>query len=403
MKKIQNPAPPLQVAAKRNPLTVSLTIGIVGGGTLTQTQDNVRNIWNPDRELAGGALILYPIIEVSDPDSGTSYAPTATIDWYVDTQQAAWDATNEKGHVQSTTASDLYYLETTGSGSSATTTGRLVVRKNVSSTQPKRIICVVSFTDSARQETYVQEEQVALSCENRPDDFYTVSLLTPSAVYFRPMTDETSLRTIKAEARLGTEISTGCKFFWYLDDTLIPADGSMPVYQAANQPTGKGQGKDTIVLDMDFIDDATLTVRIGADSTATIPLAYTEQSCSLMWAWPRMELWPYCKGDKMVRDDETTKDYGSILRCDGTDADPAKRKEYLRQQWYTKAMTATSKTYRDWGEETTIAASVLRTAGAVNVDVSADLFLLGPYEIVTDASDNPVTVDGTSELVWGRT
>lgn len=404
MKKIINPAPPLQVPTEKKPLSVILSIDIVGDGTLTQSQDSTRNAWTPNRDPANlnGApspLVLRPNLSAVSIGGRTVTPVNPTYTWYIGQETYAWDSVNEVGRVQAlgVPGDEKYYLETSNNTPSGTPTGRLIVLKNVDYRSARKVILLATFTDSASNRLYNEHTEMMLSSEHRPDDFHTVKLQCASTVRYNPLKDTSSLRTIKAVARFGkTDMTASRKFFWKINGELIPTDGSFPGYKASDQPSGKGQYKDTIVLDMDGIDDATLTVEIGETPSSASPISGVVDSCNLMWDWPHVELQPYSKGSKFVKEENTKKAFGSILKADGVDVDADKRSEYTRQKWWIKPTDTGVKEELGWGEDIVIDASKLKKSNGANVDVNADPWLLGPMEILTDDNDEPLIDDSGS-------
>lgn len=390
------------MTTRKSPLTSILTIEVVGDGTLTQSQDTARNLWQPNRDPSAGGvspLILKPNLQVTDAWSGQPKTVTPTYTWYIDEETSSWDSTNEKGRVSvlGGQGDDLYYLETNNGTSSGTPTGRLVVRKNVDYLIPKKVILKATYIDAQSGETYNDHAEVVLSSQNRPEDFYSVKLQCPSTIQFNPLEPGSSLMTVRAVAALGrADVSSLVKFFWYLNGTIIPTDNTLPLYQTGNQLSGKGQGTDTIVIDLDTVDMGTLSVAVGDSLTAVSPLDYANDCCTLAWDLPSLELIPLSKGAKHVKEEDTQKGFGSVIHADGVDLDATKRAEYIRQQWWTKASNTTTKTMGEWGEETVIPASQLKRSGNVNVDVNADMYLLGPMEVLTDDYGDPLTDDSGS-------
>lgn len=414
MKKVMNPAPPLAVATNRNPLTVMLSINIVGRGTLTQTQDSTRNLWQPNRDPAAGGmdpLVLEPELEVFNQDTKAKVAVQASYAWYIGSEtETAVDA-NETGRVDAIggDGADLYYRESSDGHSTGTPTGRLVVRKNVDYRSSRKIILKAVFTATGRGE-YTRYAEVTLSSANRPDDFYTVKLQCPNTVKFNPFKGESSLRTFRAVAERGKDnVSASCKYFWTLDGTAIPTDGSVPCYQAANQPSGKGQGTDTIVLDMDCVDGMKLGVAISESLSAAAPMDHVTDCCALTWDIPELEVVTYTKGGRYVKETDTVKTFGSILKADGVDVPDSVRDEYVLLSWWLRPSDTGVKTRLGFGNEQVIDASLLKKTGGVRVDVGADLLILGPLEVLTDDNGDPLTDDSGSDtasdysgLVVGR-
>ena len=216
-----------------------------------------------------------------------------------------------------------YRLQTEEEDGSHVTTGRLVVKKNVSYLKPEKVICVVEYTDVSRAETYKLEESVLLTSENKPEDFYTVTLNTPLEVRYHPITDAVSQRTFVASVRIGnTELAPSqyndIKFFWYkkepgdLSPVLIDTTGLFPAYVS-------GQGTRTLVLDADYCQQAEIIVRIADDADAASPNVSSYDKCILCWKWPRIDALPYCAAGGSVDAESTEKPFEAIVRYDGQD------------------------------------------------------------------------------------
>lgn len=200
MRKILNNAPSMSISTNRSPLTVNLSID-VAAGTLTQAQDKMKHIWNPDRTLKG-TLILNPIFTAYNPDTKTNVSAESGRAWYrrvFSNDGSAYTDTI----ITSTTPSDDYYKETTTGN---VETGRLVIRKNVDYTTPEFIVCKVQYTDNVSSSTYEVEAMVTLTTENKPDEFYSVKIQESTTVTFSPLTDATSTKTIRAVAMLGNSL-----------------------------------------------------------------------------------------------------------------------------------------------------------------------------------------------------
>lgn len=391
MKRIVNPAPPLAMTTKRTPLNVLLTIGIVGDGTQTQTQDAARGLWSPNRDPAVGGmapLILYPVLEVHDPDLNAKISVNPTINWYIDDDTLiVWNPTTERGQVErySGETAQKFFLQTGNGETTGTPTGRLVVRKNVDYRTAKKVILVVVFTDATRNERYERKAEMLLTSENRPEDFYTVHLNQPNTIHFNPLAGGSSLKTFQATARKGKDVANAsCKFFWMVDGTVIATDGTMPCYKASNQPSGKGQGTDTIVLDLDCLDEKRVSVAVGDSVNAAAPLGYVSDSCNIIWDLPELEVIPHALGGRHLKQKDSTKTFQGIVQAKGVDIPAAVRSEYILLNWWIRPADTGVKAYVGWGDDQIIQASSLRKTGGVNVDVSADVCVLGPMEVLLD-------------------
>ena len=265
MKTLINMARPVVMTTNREPLDLQLSIKQRSGDPLTQTQDATANTWSPDRTVT--PLLLDPDIKAYDPEKRAFITiSTASINWYVG-EIKDWDSSTETGLVGTSVSSQNYYLEYVNGSK----TGSLVVRKNINYNNPVTIICKVEFTDSSRSQTYRVEATVMLTTENRPDEFYNVSINTPSTIEYRPFTDSSSTRNLKAVTSKGNTLldfpyTNGIKYFWYYLNagawTLIPTNGTYAPYVS-------GQNTDTLILDAAYVELETIKVMIAKDGTYT--------------------------------------------------------------------------------------------------------------------------------------
>lgn len=385
---ITNTAPATVIITKKADLTTLLTIRIASG-TLTQAQDITKNLWMPDRKL--NPMKLEPLFSAFNPETKENVDLAPSIEWFVN---------DEKVTATSTTAD--YYLEIAeGTG---TLTGNLIVRKNVSYGSQAVVRCKATYTDNLRQQQYYREADVTLTTENKPDTLFMVSLDVPAIVKFRPLQDESSLKTIKASVQYGDEVVTeDIAFFWYLNDTLITADTLGYV---------SGLGTDTLVLDADYFDGDVVAVRIGipepesegsdVNVMPTAPNLGAQAQCTMVWDYGDIDMLPIARGGSSVRPTTERKVFDSVVRCNGKDVDAALVDKYIRLGWFTHATDESqdAKTAIGYGRQMTMDASQLRRGDGVNVEVSADIYVLGQMTaVVDDVSGETVVDDVTGETV----
>lgn len=442
MKKFINTAPPVVMTTNRQPLVLSLSINERNGKPLTQTQDKLAGEWAPNRNT--NPLVFDPVATYYDPETGrTSNVPAANISWYLESIDAVSSEENETGLVTASWSNTgNYFLEKT-TGTNPTTTGSLVVRKNVNYDKPVTIICVVQFTDSGRAESYRDEQSIIINSINKPSEFYSVVLKTPSVVEYRPITDASPQRTIEAVAYKGGEevvfpFLTGIRFFWYYLKsgvwTLIPTDGTYAPYVSGNINGKSGSYASSVVLDADYIDHDTIKVMIAAtptytavgsptgnpstngyfertgsspnytyfptsdtsvvsgktyyalSSTATQPDSPSLSQCEITRVFPRIEALPYSTGGSAVNTGDKSKEFRAIVTADGVDMSDEKRDELIRLNWKSKPTNSNTITDRGWGNTTVISASDLMKTGSVNVEVQPDLYILSNLDVLTDDS-----------------
>lgn len=430
MKQLINTGRPVVMTTNREPLDLQLSIKQRNGDPLTQTQDYTAGAWSPNRNTT--PLVLDVEMTAYDPEKKANISiGKQYINWYVG-EEKAWDANTETGMVNTNDSTQNFFLEYVGGNK----TGSLVVRKNVDYSKPIVLICVVAFTDSSRSEPYRIEQTVTLTAENRPDEFYTVKIESQSVVEYRPFTDATSARTLKAVAFRGNQkvefpFTNGIKFFWYYMDagvwTLIPTDGTYAPYVS-------GQNTDTLTLDAAYIDHEMIKVMMAVEGTYTAVAsptgnpktngyferlgsspnyiysptedtsvatgkAYYELSqpktapdaeafyrVEVARVIPRIEALPYCTGGSAVEVGDKDRTFLSIVTMDGQDMPDALRNEYIRLNWKSKPTNSNTVTDRGVGNQVSIPASQLMNTGSVNTEVYVEIGLLGPLELLIDDS-----------------
>lgn len=444
MKRIINTAIPVVFATTRTPLSTSLSIIQEGenGGPLTQAQDVTHGLWLPNRRLH--PLFLSPRFEAKNPDTGEAVTSGYELKWYLVSNDIYTEIT-------SLTTSDDYYKEQDSDGN---LTGRLVVRKNVSHDAPVTIACRVTYTDSLRTQTYTAEQLIMLTTENKPEGFYSVKIQAPNTLAYNPIyqkRDKTladgalqygSMFRIAAKAALADEDETDkVVFFWYNGGVLIEESLECLAYRAANQLAGKGQGTDTIVVDMDYADLLDITVGIGYYEAVSSPtgnpqangyyelsggnyvpstdtevntakLYYTKPSApntpardtiAMLWEWPVIDALPYSKGGAVIREGRASgmKEFAAVVTADGVDMADDVVNEYIRLDWKRHAMNDSQVIDIGWGREVTVSNADLYRTGYEYVEVYPDIWLLGAYKLVVDDTGNYV-VDGSGAYVVAR-
>ena len=369
MKKIANLAPPVVMTTRRNPLSVALTVKQRDNKPLTQAQDTQQNLWQPDR--TEHPLILDPIVNILDPDTGTTIS-NYDLKWY------KIETGGEKTEITSGTAGDDYYKET----KNGSLTGSLGIRKNVSYTAPVRIVCSVSYKDNTRGQLCTAEETLLLTSENKPEEFYAVSIQAPAPVHYNPIIDSSSQKVLRASVYRGSaELLTGFKCFWYVTsgntDTLISTSDIFYV---------SGQGTTTLTINADMCDGVTITVKVADSASAASPNLPCTDSREVTWSWPYLEALPIGMQGSAVSNGDSQKAFTAVIQSRGIDISDAKRAEYCRLNWKLHPMSSSTVTDLGWGDEVIVPASQLRRSGTENVEVYPDLYLLGAMEKLIDDS-----------------
>lgn len=385
---VENPTPPVVITTRRTVLSTLFTIKTNDDGTLTQYQDLTKNMWIPNRTI--NPLMLTPVFEALN-DKGEKGAVVPEYKWYVNGSRILTTVTNED-----------YYLQT----SDGSLTGSLVVRKNVEWEHPVTVKCEATYTDNLQIETFTEERSVMLTSENNPDSLYTVMLNVPNTITYRPLTDASSLFTIQASVQYGNEQLDGSAqmaYFWYIDDEPVTEETLGVV---------SGVGTPTLVVDADYFDGVTITVRLGVpyypserSSTPVLPAAPNINSaarCGLVWDYEKPKAVPTGLGGNVVRTGSGDKDFESVVQVGNVNVDDNRRIKYVRTQWFkhSTADVQDVRTLLDMGKRITLQNSELMTEGNVNMEIGVDLYVLGPYKPVIDEATGLTVVDeATGKIV----
>jgi len=191
-------------------------------------------------------------------------------------------------------------------------------------------------------------------------------------------------------------------FFWYCDETLIATDGTFPGYVS-------GQGSETLTVDLDFISQKVISVRLGVPEiidnagvkTVTLPLssnAPATDSVLIAWEFDGLDALPLARGADAVKEQSRNKIFDAIVRKNNLDVSDEKVSEYIRLNWKSHSTDANYGTQTDhgWGPTTVIPASTLIKTGNTNVEVTTDIYTLGELDILVDDNDVAITDDSGS-------
>jgi hypothetical protein len=384
---IDNSAYPVVITTKRTVLSTLLTIKEGENGTLTQHQDLSKNAWTPNRKI--NPLVLIPVFSaVNDMGEAESVVPEFT--WYVDGTR-----------ITTTSTSADYYLEKIDSS----VTGNLVVRKNVNYETPVVIKCVAQYTDNLHIETYSIDESVLLTTENCPDTLYMVTLDVPNTLIFHPLTDINSQFSIHASVQYGNkplDASAQMAYFWYINDVPVTDDMLGIV---------SGTGTDTLVVDAEYFDGVTVSVRLGMpyypSADSIVPILPTEPNvnavaqCGIVWDYQEPKGMVVGYGGNVMRPSSGEKLFDSIIQVNNVNISEAKRDKYIRTQWFTHSAQDFQdvKTMYGFDKKITLQPWQLNSGDGASMEVGVDVYVLGPVKAVVDDVTGAVVVDDVTGAV----
>lgn len=374
--KIENKAPLCIIHSSNSALTVSLTLKPVGDdATLTQAQDVTKNLWLPDRTIK--PLFLVPVFDAYDEDAKQSVTITPMLQWFV----------NDVLVPYTNTASSDYYIMPAGNEIPA---GTLVVRKNTNYNSPDVIRCVATYADCLNTQTLTKDAEVLLTTENKPEAVYMLDIAAPAPIVFRPFSDTTSQMTIPAIAQYGdTRLHDEVRYFWYVDGELI--DDETVGYIS-------GQGSETLVIDLDYFKDMTISVRIGVPVSGVMPSEpniNAESQRLITWDYEDVQFMPIGYGGNAVRESSGDKFFEAVVKVNGKDISKEKMAKYTRMKWFTHDTNADADDLDDkgWGPSLTLAKSEMYRSESVNVEVGIEPYVLGEFKAVTDIETGAVVID----------
>ena len=224
--------------------------------------------------------------------------------------------------------------------------------------------------------------------------------MTGRVLLYELATQTKTMDFLDAVARMTT-------FYWYCNDELINDD--MPGYVS-------GQGTNSLVLDMDYFDNDTLSVKLGIPEftetegikSATLPTspnAPQRDSVLLAWDWGHLDALPIARGGSKVRERTQTKIFDAVVRREGVNVDDAKVDEYIRLNWRIHSTDANYSNTSDkgWGRSIEIDAADLKKTGVVSSEVYVDIYTLSPLGLLTMPDGSYVVDDNDpNTFIVGR-
>ena len=362
------------------PLLVSRNIESVG--LLEQLFYYNDNSYVPDR--TDTPLTLVPTISVYDPDSKETIVPTFTVEWRVFTPTADGGTV-----INSTSTSDDFYR----SGKN------LVVRKNIPYNTPYKIKCTFTYTDSRTTSvTNIVEKEVLLSTIMESDIVYPkLNIKAANTNLYNPVDNTNNgLFTFVAEAHMGdTDVTSQLYYVWYarksVSDSYEPIDAldsnnnyKFQCYEFATQPSGKGQGTDTIVLNAMFVEDLQIMLMCKPSSSGNF---YPDRVYSnLNWKYPQMDIATSSKCGDVVKQKGETLEFENTITIVPTDTmTDAQKLQHLRFKWYVRDVTLGDSYKVDYGfaQVFSIKSDDLWSNSKTNRNVYCEAYFLGASEKVT--------------------
>lgn len=311
---------------------------IVADGSLEQWYYFNDGIYLPDRS-AGSHLTLTPLMQAFDPDTETTYTPNfSAVRWYALENGTETEITN------TTDSTEAQYVKLN--------TGQLRVKKNVSPDAAVTIRCVATYIDPRLLGVYGTVEAQVLLATNRDATtvFPTISIQSSQTIPYRPITDLSSIKTLRATVMRGDEDITSESYIrWYAvqetgQSTTNVLINTLPCYVS-------GQGTSELVIDALYTPDLTIIAKAAPNSTATE--WYSQDTVRLVWDVPKLDGITYSDNGSAVRLTTGRMYFGLNLNMRHQIVPEARIKEHLIYKWYQRManQNESSKIVIGWGHK----------------------------------------------------
>lgn len=360
-------------------------------------------------------LILTPTIKAVDESSGSMYSPSfLNVAWYLLTPGNSTDYSGSdalwpgRGFVRITAVADGdnvdYYCPTSG------TPGRLVVKKNVpppaGSTGGVTLCCVANYIDPRDSGvTYMVHKVVSLATnQDASADILKVELQCPPSQKFNALKAESSVYEFQAKL-LGAnnqDVTASHYIEWYGivgDSTTEVLLNTLPCYTNCTQPTGKGQGKDTVRIDAMYAENISIVCRARKTTSASSALMKEKAVASVVWDWPKTDSVTVCRNGAAVDDNTRNLTFETIVNVKGATLTEQQKQDNLLINYLRRVSTSSSFTNMGWGQTVTVKSSTVKQTTSYSTPVHSEVYMLGALEVVTDGGE-PVTDNG--ETVFAR-
>lgn len=405
--------------------------GDIGGG----------NAWSPNRKIA--ALTLTPVVEASDPVSGTAYHPSISTEWYKHCLKSSMtgqitSADIDDGdwvwkRLSGTDPSGDYYIPSYN-------TTALCVRENapVASADTNGGItlkCVIHIPDPrlpAAETRYDNDEKVVtLTCNAAAEqNFVKITGVTPKRRTYDKFRSNSSILGFEVRAfdqngdidESRAEDLAALDFVWDMKDNLntdfVLVDATIsgvnkpacPAYsEAGNNPQAAadatGQGLRRIKLDATYTNYAVIRCRVKRDGhfipSDNDPMAVY---FSYVWETPNMDIKANCLCGNAVNENSKKMVFKPIISLKNPNSvlSEQEMKDNFMFNWIKIPSQGGATTSFGWGYEVTADSDIfLNGRNTMNVKVES-YFLQETAYVVGDGSNSNKMVIADNKAVLQR-
>lgn len=401
--KIGRISKPVVISTSHQPISALLSVTQVGASPLTQSVNQTENEWEPDRTIS--PLTLSPMLTAVDTESGQSVTLNPTFMWYHVTYKMGRD-----GNTEILTLITQAY-DSTPHDYAIDRNGNLIVRKNVSPNSPVTLLLRASYTDPNSGRPTTKDEYVLLTSVNKPNDKYTVEILTENVVKYNPLDGDFLADTakdagaefnFKAVVRKNGEISTDYFYIeWWASSPLDPDNGmwciedeeSMAGHETVRWHPGYITGQQNSSLKWDARYDKKTKIQVFVYRTSEDE---SEKEGEPLCTATRTLIWdiPKVKGDilplngRAIRYGDKNKKFRLMLRTRTNDIDSSKASDMFKTVWKREDTNGQNKATIGYGQEVEVTADSLRRLGNNGVLIMPEVTMRGQLEqIVIDGVD----------------
>lgn len=386
---------PLNIATSWTPLSPKVEVEISGGSTEQYYYANAAD-YQPSRQIT--PCRLHPRLYLIDPDGvvPSGYQNSIVVRWYEQNSSGAWvEMVNRRGNVDFDPSAD-YIIEPNG---------EMVFKRDVSYLAAQQLKVEIDFTDPRTAVTSTYFSTVLFNTILKEDTRMRLEIDQPSVVRFNPFRHAAQI-TLHAKAYLGKQLQESgvdVKFFWY----KLQSDGSevlIDLDESAIEYVG-GQGTDGLIIDRMYTSGTTIRLRAGlyeGGSAPSVPDSSTYADVTLVYSIPKLVALVHCPTGDRIRANADSKTFTvKVSDALGVLSD-ALVAEHCLVRWQLKTtQNGSASTYYGDGVSVTIPAKQLRTTGGFRMSVTPEVFLLGPYQLISNGS-GAVIVNASGQALVGR-
>lgn len=365
---------------------------IVADGSLEQWYYFNDGIYLPDRG-AGSHLTLTPLMQAFDPDTETTYTPNfSAVRWYALENGTETEITN------TTDSTEAQYVKLN--------TGQLRVKKNVSPDAAVTIRCVATYIDPRLLGVYGTVEAQVLLATNRDATtvFPSINIETSETVFYRPLTDSSSQKTLRATVMRGDDDITSESYIrWYAmtvtgNETTLVLINTLPCYV-------NGQGTSELVVDALYTSDIAIVARAAANS-ADVDWP-SQDTVRLAWSTPKLDGITYSDNGSAVRLTTGRMYFGLNLNMRHQIVPETRIKQHLIYKWKQRMAQSSVETVIGWGHKIgRNGENLLNSASPRTALVWPEIHLLSEYQrvVFTSGGTTKTVVDNdtNNEQLYAR-